>query len=387
MSHHRPHQLEQALFTQLRLLETVLSPATASGYRAVARQFLTFLQQRFPGVTRPAQLARDPHLLAWLEALWQHRTRQGKPLTNATRGGRVLQLRTLLEMMRDRSRPPGPQLLLRSDVPKRIWPLPRPLNADDDRRLCDYWDQVAGLHDTALYLMRLTGMRIGECVDLSIDCLRHGGDGCWSIHVPHGKPRSERWVPVDDKARSLVERLAFLRSLPDVTTSAGLLLPRPRSRADLMQALRAQLVTASAQAGITCHIVPHQLRHTYATSLLRAGVSLPSLMRLLGHHNANMTLLYVEITQQDLLREYAAAQLRPRHFVPPLPLTPMAPSSQTELTPVSFDDAIQATIRLLNGKRDQLGPADLKVLARLARRLARIRSLAEKLLASEPDSK
>ncbi len=387
MSLQRPHQLEQALLTQLRVLETVLSQPTARAYRAIARHFLTFLQERFPSVTRPAQLARDPHLLAWLEALWQHRTSQGMPLTNATRGGRVLQLRTLLEMMRDSSHPSVPHLLLPSDVPKRIWPLPRPLNADDDRRLCDYWDQATGLHDTALYLMRLTGMRIGECVDLSADCLRHGGDGRFSIHVPHGKPRSERWVPVDDKARSLVERLAFLRSLPGVTDSAGLLLPRPPSRADLMQALRAQLVAAAAQAGLTGHIVPHQLRHTYATSMLRAGVSLPSLMRLLGHHNANMTLLYVEITQQDLQREYAAAQLRPRHFVPPLPLTKLNPSSQTELTPLSFDEAIQAAIALLHGKRDQLPSAELKVLARLARRLKRVRALAEKLLTSAPESK
>jgi|GEM_PF-3877170 len=41
------------------------------------------------------------------------------------------------------------------------------------------------------------------------------------------------------------------------------------------------------------------MRHTYATTMLRAGVSLPALMKLLGHRTANMTLRYVEITQQD----------------------------------------------------------------------------------------
>jgi len=37
--------------------------------------------------------------------------------------------------------------------------------------------------------------------------------------------------------------------------------------------------------------------HTYATKMLRAGVSLPALMKLPGHTAANMTLRYVEITQ------------------------------------------------------------------------------------------
>lgn len=57
--------------------------------------------------------------------------------------------------------------------------------------------------------------------------------------------------------------------------------------------------------------------------MLRAGVSLPALMKLLGHHNANMTLLYVEVTQQDLQREYQAARLKPSsHAGPPRPCNP-----------------------------------------------------------------
>jgi integrase len=37
------------------------------------------------------------------------------------------------------------------------------------------------------------------------------------------------------------------------------------------------------------------MRHTYATAMRRAGVSLPALMKLLRHRTANMTLRYVEI--------------------------------------------------------------------------------------------
>lgn len=267
-------ELERALLTQLRLLETLLQPGTVSGYRSVIRHFLAYLAERFPAVTRPAQLARDPHLLGWLEELWMHRTRHGQPLHSSTRGERVMHLRALLDMMGEGPRPPAPDLLRRTDVPKRNFPLPRPLLADDDRRLCQYWDTVADGHASALYLMRLTGMRIGECVDLEPDCLRHLGSGRWSIHVPHGKPRSERWVPVDDQTQSLVARLTFLRSLPSGAES-GFLLPRPHGRARLMTALRARLQESATQVGIPGHIVPHQLRHTYATTMLRPVSACP----------------------------------------------------------------------------------------------------------------
>ena len=379
---HGPSELERALLTQLRLLETLLRPGTVSGYRSVIRHLLAYLAERFPEVTRPAQLTRDPHLLGWLEELWTHRTRHGQPLSTATRGERVLKLRTLLDMMGDGPRPPAPDLLRRTDVPKRNFPLPRPLLADDDQRLCQYWDTITDGHASALYLMRLTGMRIGECADLEPDCLRHLGDARWSIHVPHGKPRSERWVPVDDQARSLVARLTFLHSLPS-DAEPGFLLPRPHGRARLMNTLRERLRESAAQVGIPGHLVPHQLRHTYATTMLRAGVSLPALMRLLGHHNANMTLIYVEITQQDLHREYAAAQQRPRHFIP-VPAV-MAPSP--DAVPLTFDDALQAAARLLHAQQGRLGTEQTKLLTLLARRLARVRALAVKLLSWAPPEK
>ena len=40
-------------------------------------------------------------------------------------------------------------------------------------------------------------------------------------------------------------------------------------------------------------IVPHQLGHTYASEMVRAGVGLPALMKLLGHVNPEMTMRYV----------------------------------------------------------------------------------------------
>jgi site-specific recombinase XerD len=52
---------------------------------------------------------------------------------------------------------------------------------------------------------------------------------------------------------------------------------------------------------------PHRFRHTFASDMLRAGVSLPALMRLMGHSDIQTTLLYVHVTPQDVYLEYARA--------------------------------------------------------------------------------
>jgi integrase len=371
--------IEKSLQSCLRLLRTTLQPSTMQHYQHTVKLFLDYLQESFPALRQQAQLRRDPHMLGWLEYLWKRRTRAGAALSNGSRAQHVMQMRSLLDLLADLPHPPVHGLLRGLDVPRRSKGLPRPLTPEDDARLQEYWRTATDVFSCALHLQRLTGMRIGECADLSPDCLRHLGDNCWTLHVPPGKPLSERHVPVDDAVRVLVERLAFLRTLPPGADSR-FLLPRPRGRDMLMAALRETLCQGAEQVGIKSHIVPHQLRHTYATSMVRAGVSVPALMKLLGHHNANMTLLYVEVTQQDLQQEYHAARLRPRHQVPmPAVLQSLQePDAVTGYQGVCT--ALDGTQRLLDLYSQQaVSPCLSKSLLLLSRRLLRIRAQFKKL--------
>ena len=59
-------------------------------------------------------------------------------------------------------------------------------------------------------------------------------------------------------------------------------------------------------------------RHTFATDMLRAGVSLPALMRLMGHAHIQTTLVYVEITPLDVYQQYARAAAQ---LIRPVPAT------------------------------------------------------------------
>jgi len=62
---------------------------------------------------------------------------------------------------------------------------------------------------------------------------------------------------------------------------------------------------------------PHRFRHTFGSDMVRAGISLPALMHLMGHADIHTTMLYVQIAPQDVWREYArAVQQRARLSTP-----------------------------------------------------------------------
>jgi integrase/recombinase XerD len=55
-------------------------------------------------------------------------------------------------------------------------------------------------------------------------------------------------------------------------------------------------------------------RHTFATDMVRAGISLPALMHLMGHAQIQTTMVYIQLTPQDVWEQYARAvaqQIRP----------------------------------------------------------------------------
>jgi hypothetical protein len=108
---------------------------------------------------------------------------------------------------------------------------------------------------------------------------------------------------------------------------------------------------------------PHRLRHTFASEMLRIGVSLPALMRLLGYKDIRMTLRHVQVTQQDLQRElHTARQHATRPHQAPVLSVPNCPTSAD---PPGIRQAIAATRHLLEMYRR--GLADEKTRRRLQR--------------------
>lgn len=358
--------LEQLVEQQIQNLALTRRPATMGGYRATARRFLTYLRASAPQLHDVAELRRDPHLLGWFRSLAE----QQPPLSPRSRWSHLLLLRRLLDELAAAGHPVAGQLIRRGDFPPVPVYLPRALPVDDDWRLLEQLRRTGGWEASAVLLLRLTGMRIGECMDLPADCLRQIGPDAWGVHVPLGKLHTERLVPADEEIRAVVARIQDLKSNTVAPRAAEFLLPRPGARSTVYTRLRTALDHAAQRAGCSTPITPHPLRHTFATEMIRLGVSLPALMQLLGHRDIRMTLRYVQITQADLQREYFAARLKAteRYTVPQIAV----PTASTAAGLAGIQRALTAIRHLLEMYRRQLQDEKIR---------RKIRRLDDRLLA------
>jgi site-specific recombinase XerD len=370
MNSSRP-SLDQIFETHIQTLRLSLRPNTVAEYRYIGRRFFTYLYVAFPQVHRLSQLRRDPHLLGWLRCLSEQRP----PLSNTTRFHYLIRLRRLLESMAANGHSIRPDFIHREDFPAQPRFLPRPLSLQDDQLLQQELRRTTTLPTNALLLMRTTGIRIGECLDLSLDCLRQLGPDRWALHVPLGKLHTERLIPADSELRQIIERILALRtSVPPsyLAKSQLLLLPRSR-RQTLDKTLRSVLAQTAKRAGCSTHVTPHRLRHSFATEMVRLGVSLPALMQLLGHKDVRMTLRYVQVTQEDLQREFHQARQNATHphRVPALAAPKDIPSAGLP----TICQALETTRHLLEMYRRQLSDEkSRRTLQRLNKRLLAVAS-------------
>ena len=58
---------------------------------------------------------------------------------------------------------------------------------------------------------------------------------------------------------------------------------------------------------VDVRVVPHRLRHTFATQLLNVGCQVTSIQRLLGHSNLNTTMTYARAFDQTVMFDYFRA--------------------------------------------------------------------------------
>lgn len=307
-----------------------------------------------PGIASLAELDRRRHIETFLTATAQATRRDGLPLSASERRARIITVNRLLTDIAEWGWPDAPvrRLVFPRDIPRLPRPLPRYLPLDVDRRL------AAALHASpkrqpalALLLARATGLRIGELVDLELDCVHEiAGHGVW-LKVPLGKLATERMVPIDDNVLVLVDELVELRS-------PGRPLPHPRDgrptefllthhgRRLSITTVRKELRRVAADAGLGA-ITPHQLRHTYATALVNAGVPLQTLMALLGHVSAAMSLRYGRLFDATVKADYERALEQAKAHLG----GPVLPAADPSLLPMAGDwrDTPAVKARLAGG--------------------------------------
>lgn len=199
-------------------------------------------------------------------------------------------------------------VLNRNLLPKVPEYLPKPLSSENDRLLQERLYGSASPYASLFLLLRQTGLRISELINLTVDCVVKTHKGEAFLKVPLGKMNNERLVPLSAASIKIIEKIKLAPPLKKDRRSderlIGISGPVPKVYY-LLSCHFKKIVGNLNDQGKS--ITFHRLRHTYATSLLSGGVGLLSLMKLLGHRRIEMTLRYAKVTPSHLRNEYLKA--------------------------------------------------------------------------------
>lgn len=145
---------------------------------------------------------------------------------------------------------------------------------------------------TALTTIYALGLRIGEGLSLepgNIDAARR------LVWIRNGKGAIDRSVPLP---RPLLARLRHYWKHERPASPTKFLFAPEGSRAPLHETTLQKTVTAARRdVRIEKHATPHSFRHSYATHLLEAGISLRTIQQILGHKSLRTTEIYMHVTQ------------------------------------------------------------------------------------------
>ena len=243
----------------------------------------------------------------WLRKyrLWLNRyqTPQKKGLSVATQTYHLIALRGFLKYLAKRKiKSLDPTLV---ELPRTHRPQVTFLHVDEIEAILNQIpiDTETGLRDRAiLELLFSTGLRISELIALNRDSVNLER----KEFMVRGKGQKDRPVFVSESAALAVADYLSERkdSLPALFLNNSKNQPLAGSSGDYRRltprSVERIINKYVRAAGITKHVTPHTLRHSFATDLLMNGADLRSVQSLLGHSNISTTQIYTHVTDPHL---------------------------------------------------------------------------------------
>lgn len=314
MSQEKNHSaLERAITEFLTYLELAKnrSRLTIKNYRFYLTRFAETMK-----VNRPERIDRQT-IKQYRLLLNRWEDKHGKPLSKATQNYHMIALRAFLKYLaKEDHQVLAPEAVELMKMPDRQIDF---LEADDlDALLAQPHKtdntSIIRLRDSAiLETLFSTGLRVSELVNLRSNQVNTKKE---ELSV-RGKGGKIRVVFLSSAARQAIQSYRERRK----DNAPQLFIRHDRARKQTIDEDGKPLTARSVErmihryaqlAGITKHITPHTMRHTYATDLLRNGADLRSVQALLGHASIATTQVYTHVTDQQLREVHQAFHARRR---------------------------------------------------------------------------
>lgn len=236
-------------------------------------------------------------------ALNRETDRYGENLEAITQAYHLIALRGFLKYLAKRSIPSlDPSLV---ELPHVVRKQVTFLHYDEVENLLDTIDlsTETGLRDRAIIeLLFSGGLRVSELVKLNRDSINLDR----REFIVRGKGRKDRPIFISKAAAERVQDYLDARtdSLAPLFLNNSKNLATPDTSGDYRRlttrSIERIVQKYAREAGITKHVSPHTLRHSFATDLLMNGADLRSVQTMLGHADISTTQIYTHITDQHL---------------------------------------------------------------------------------------
>jgi integrase len=256
-----PPRLAGTLTGYIAQTRLSLRAATMVRVEGVLREFAGWLAVNAPEVLCVADLRRA-HIEAYKLHLSTRHSARGGRLSKIGLAERLGTMRTCLERLTewDGDDIPARVLMFAGDLPLRDDPLPRFL---DDAAFTKLLQAARADEDPFVRLcvefLARTGLRKGEFLDVTVDSVVQIGAAYW-LHVPLGKLRTDRYIPLHPQLKDLLDTWIAARS---TSLRRRYLFIEYGQRIGEGRVDRA--VAKAAKVANIGHVSPHRLRHTLAT--------------------------------------------------------------------------------------------------------------------------
>ncbi|MEO8536069.1 MAG: tyrosine-type recombinase/integrase [Betaproteobacteria bacterium] len=194
-------------------------------------------------------------------------------------------------------------------APKSARRLPSALSPEEAAKLVTIeGNEPFAVRDRALFeLAYSSGLRLSELTQLDVA----GCDLVTGEVRVLGKGGKERIVPVGAAARDAAARWLAIRGAHADPAERAMFTGRRGARLS-PRTVQQRLAQWSIRQGLTRHVHPHMLRHSFASHVLQSSGDLRAVQEMLGHASIASTQVYTHLDFQALSKVYDAAHPRAR---------------------------------------------------------------------------